>query len=78
MFPALFRTHEISGTFEGYRYRFYSDTGTYLGAKDGRIWLYQPGVSPLIQDIASMVDYLPQAMRDTAAATQAAVRPAAR
>jgi len=64
-FPALFPSVQASGRYVGYRYRYYPETQLYLGAKDGRIVLYQPSVSPAINDIAGMVDFLPQAVHDT-------------
>ena len=66
---------KTTGVLLGYRYRFYPETNTYLGTKEGRIWLYQPSVSGAINDIASMVDYLPLAIRDTDALKTSAARP---
>lgn len=60
-FPSLFPGSFSAGTYEGYRFRYFGQTQRYLGAKDGRIWLYQPAVSPEIGNIAALVDLLPQA-----------------
>lgn len=75
LYPGLFPTPQTTGVLLGYRYRYYPETNTYLGTKDGRIWLYQPSVSGAIHDIASMVDYLPLALRDTDALKASAPRP---
>jgi len=63
-FPALFPGAAQAGVFEGYRYRYYPSTQTYLGIRDGQIYLYQPAQSPVIQPIASMATYLPQAQAE--------------
>jgi CubicO group peptidase (beta-lactamase class C family) len=72
--PSMFPGPKASAMFERYRYRYYPETGNYLGARDGRIVLYQPSVSPTINDLAAILDYLPQAVRDNDLARAAAAR----
>jgi CubicO group peptidase (beta-lactamase class C family) len=81
LLPSLFPDVASSGLFDGYRFRAYPSTNTFLGTKGGHVWLYQPGVSGAINDLGAMVDYLPQAIRDTdalKASASAAPAPATR
>ncbi len=71
-YPEILKGTPVAGTYDGYRYRYYAATKTYVGMKQGRIYLYQPDVWPDIQFLATMGEYLPQAMREVAA-----VRPVA-
>jgi CubicO group peptidase (beta-lactamase class C family) len=63
-FPDLLKGAPPSLTWNGYRYRYYEPTQTYVGIKQGRVYLYQPASSPDIQPLPAIGDYLPQAMRD--------------
>ena len=65
LYPALFPDVASSGVFDGYRFRAYPSTNTYLGTKGGRVWLYQPAAANPMTDLGAMGDYLPQAVRDT-------------
>ena len=48
-FPQLLSPRrQTTGQALGYTYRFYPDTGVYVGIKDGFVWLYEsraPGAS---------------------------------
>ena len=72
LYPALFPDVAQSGLFDGYRFRAYPSTNTYLGTKGGHVWLYQPAAGGAITDLGAMADYLPQAIRDTDALKAAA------
>lgn len=65
LYPSLFPDVASSGVFDGYRFRAYPSTNTYLGTKGGRVWLYQPAAANPMTDLGAMGDYLPQAVRDT-------------
>lgn len=39
LYPGLFRTPSILREFDGYTYRYYRDSGTYIGFKDGKVYL---------------------------------------
>ena len=39
-YPQFFPTAETTGSALGYLYRYYPATGTYLGVKDGRVWVH--------------------------------------
>lgn len=77
-FPDLLKGAAASQTWNGYRYRHYELTQTYVGIRQGRVYLYQPAVSPDIQPLPSIGDYLPQAMRDLQGRRPLAVAPATR
>jgi hypothetical protein len=66
-YSALFPVHGSSQQASGYRYRYYPSTDRYLGVRDGLVWLYQPGVSSDVNKVGTMVDFIPTAIRDSAA-----------
>ena len=52
---------QSTGDLQGYRYRFYSDTGVYVGTKDGEAWFYDsrtPGAA--IVNLGTLRFYLDQ------------------
>lgn len=61
-YPDLLKGTPQSGTFDGYRYRYFPATGLYVGAKEGRLYLYQPAVNPAIQPLGALADFLPSVM----------------
>lgn len=78
LYPSLFPSPVPSGTTLGYRYRYHASTNTYVGTRDGRVWLYQPSVSADIGNVGSMVDFLPRATTDTDLLKASAAPPALR
>lgn len=46
------------GTFEGYSFRFYGTSNTYLATKDGQTWVLAPAVSPGLIALGPMADWL--------------------
>lgn len=64
IFPDLFPGAPVAGVFEGYRYRYFAPTQTYVAVKEGQVYLYQPATNPNIQPVGPMVQWLPQALRD--------------
>jgi CubicO group peptidase (beta-lactamase class C family) len=61
-YPDLLKGTPETGTYEGYRYRYFPATGVYVGSKEGRLFLYQPSVNPAIQPLGALVDFLPTVM----------------
>jgi CubicO group peptidase (beta-lactamase class C family) len=61
-YPDLLKGTPQTGTFEGYRYRHFPASGVYVGAKEGRLYLYQPSVNPAIQPLGALTDFLPTVM----------------
>ncbi len=64
-FPQLLSPRrQTTGQALGYTYRFYPDTGVYVGTKDGIVWLYEsraPGASlNTIVRLGTMRSYLDQ------------------
>lgn len=63
LYPGLFRTRSILREFEGYAYRYYRDSGNYIGYKDGEVFLMgvnfpsstQPIVYGNLNDILPML-----------------------
>jgi Hydrazine synthase alpha subunit middle domain len=47
---------------QGLRYRFYSATNEYLGAKDGRVFYFKPGAMPAPADVGTVAQYLNPAL----------------
>lgn len=47
-----------SATFDGYYYRYYAATNAYLGSKDGQLYYLVPALSPDIQPLGSMTEWL--------------------
>jgi hypothetical protein len=50
----------VSGELAGYLYRYYPDTRSYLGSKDGALFILLPG--SIITPVGNEGDYLPQAV----------------
>ena len=65
-FPDLFKGPPVAGLVDGYRFRYYAPTQTYVAVKQGQVYLYQPAVSPQIVPVGPMVQWLPQALNDLA------------
>lgn len=61
-YPELLKGTPQSGTYEGYRFRYYPATGVYVGSREGRLYLYQPGIGPDIQPLGALADFLPTVM----------------
>lgn len=75
-FPSLFPGAASAGVYDGYRYRFFPATNTYVGVRQGQVYLYQPSLGPQISPVGPMVQWLPQALTDLATwRSGAAVRP---
>jgi hypothetical protein len=55
--PALFSGSFSTGTYEGYYYRYYPATRTYVAVKDGRVVLHD-GVQWVLQDVGAMRTFL--------------------
>lgn len=65
VFPQLFPGAPVAGLFDGYRYRYFAPTQTYVGVKAGQVYLYQPAsANPNIQPVGPMVQWLPQALSE--------------
>lgn len=62
LYPELLKGTPQAGTLDGYRYRYYAATGLYAGVKQGRVYLYQPTVSPQVQPLGALADFLPAVM----------------
>ncbi|WP_284619183.1 hypothetical protein [Aquabacterium humicola] len=45
----------------GYTYRYYPSTDEYVGAKDGRVYYFKPGITPAPQDVGALQQFLDQA-----------------
>ena len=56
-FPQHFQGASSSGTVSGYYYRFYPATGTYVGVRDGRVYLHN-GRQFVYQDVGSFRVFL--------------------
>ncbi|MBI5280014.1 MAG: beta-lactamase family protein [Burkholderiales bacterium] len=67
-FPQLLSGPASSSMYDGYRYRHYPASGSYVGVKAGRVWLYRPSLSGAITDVGALMDYLPQVQRATSGA----------
>lgn len=65
-YPDLFVGTPQIGLYDGYRYRYFAATQTYLAVRQGQVFLYQPAVSAVIQGVGPLVTYLPQALNDLA------------
>jgi CubicO group peptidase (beta-lactamase class C family) len=80
VFPELFPGAPVAGVYEGFRYRFFGPSQTYLGARAGQVYLYRPAIGPSIEAVGPMVQWLPQALADLHAwqVLQAPSSPAAR
>lgn len=63
-FPALLPAPATAaGLAQGYRFRYYAATDTYVGVRDGRVALLQPSVGGQVTAQGAMGDYLPQVLR---------------
>lgn len=47
-----------SATFDGYYYRYYAATNAYLGSKNGQLYYLVPSLSPDIQPLGSLTEWL--------------------
>lgn len=47
-----------SATFDGYYYRYYAATNAYLGSKNGQLYYLVPALSPDIQPLGSLTEWL--------------------
>lgn len=54
-------TPPAAGEALGYVYRFYPDTGTYVGTKDGGVWYLVPAIDGDIHPLGSLTDWLASA-----------------
>ena len=63
-FPDLFKGPPVAGVLDGYRYRYFAATQTYVAVKQGQVYLYQPAVNPQIVPVGPMLQWLPQAVND--------------
>jgi len=79
VFPPLFPARTAAGEVAGFRLRYYAATDTYLGVKEGRVWLYQASANPAaLINVAALAELLPQAMRESIpAGASGAPRPGA-
>lgn len=60
-YPQLLQGPPVAGEYDGYRYRYYAPTQTYVGVKNGQVVLYQPAVNPSIVSLGTLADFLPSA-----------------
>ncbi|MFA7241151.1 MAG: hypothetical protein WC091_13660 [Sulfuricellaceae bacterium] len=57
-------TGSVTQTADGYTYRYYRDSKSYLGAKDDRLWYLKPGAAlDHVQDVGSLAERLEEAKR---------------
>jgi len=75
-FPALFNAHPSDQSAQGLVYRFYPNTGNYLGVLDGRVLVLGPDTGGQVVDVGSLQSFAdavmvgggPQPQSDTDAA----------
>lgn len=46
-----------AGTFDGYTYRWYSDSKAYVGVKDGKVWYLVPSINGDINELGAVADW---------------------
>ena len=61
-YPDLLKGTPQAGIYDGYRYRYFAASGLYVGAKEGRLFLYQPALGTAIQPLGALTDFLPAVM----------------
>jgi len=64
-YPDIFSpAGSVTQTADGYTYRYYRDSKSYLGAKDDRLWYLKPGATlDHVQDVGSLAERLEEAKR---------------
>ncbi|NRF66023.1 hypothetical protein HLB44_03370 [Aquincola sp. S2] len=60
-YPEYFPTHAASGHAIGYYYRHHAATDTYIGSKDGRLYVLGPAFGGQITDLGPLANWLPAA-----------------
>lgn len=48
----------VAGSWEGFTYRYYSASNSYVATKDGKVWYLVPALGPDIGDLGSVADWL--------------------
>ncbi len=56
--------NKVTGNGNGYIYRFFPNTGAYIGTKDNQVWYLVPSLSADIKLLGTMTDYLAKAVAD--------------
>lgn len=68
VFPQLLAAPAAAaGVAQGYRFRYYRASDTYVGIREGRVFLLQPSVSSSVVPVGGLLDFLPQAVSWAAA-----------
>lgn len=60
-YAAYFPGHSVSGTIQGYYYRFYAATNSYLGTLGGRLYVLGPPWNNQVADLGPLTTWLPVA-----------------
>ncbi|WP_088281712.1 hypothetical protein [Ideonella sp. A 288] len=61
MFPTYFSGHATSGSAQGYYYRYYASTRSYLGSRGGRLVALGPAWGDQLADLGTLLQWLPLA-----------------
>lgn len=61
-YPALFPGHSVSGTLQGYYYRYYAATGHYIGTAGGRLYVLGPAFGTAVADLGPIATWLQVAL----------------
>ncbi len=61
-YPQLFAGHAVSGTYQGYYYRYYPATQHYIGTAEGRLYVLGPAFNNQITDLGLASTWLPLAL----------------
>ena len=56
--------NKVTGNGNGYIYRFFPNTGAYIGTKDNQVWYLVPSLGEDIKLLGTMTDYLAKAVAD--------------
>ena len=56
--------NKVTGNANGYVYRFFPNTGAYIGTKDNQVWYLVPSLSSEIKLLGTVADYLAKAVAD--------------
>lgn len=48
----------LAGSWEGFNYRYYGTSNSYVATKDAKVWYLVPALGPDIGDLGPMVDWL--------------------
>jgi hypothetical protein len=65
MFSEYFPGHPATGVYEGYLYRFYPATGTYLGVRDGGVYVFGGPFGSTVRYVGLLTQYITPKLRPT-------------